>query len=515
MSSLSLARLLEMAAVSDPHVIRHVHRLLLQSTPSSRDTHSAVQSRCASALEALEVYSLYLFPAVDGSRPTELLFPGSTVAGTWEVLWKWFVVLELWSPSVGGGLSCPDGMRTSLWYDRVLHAIFGLVFVLIEHHSCSPLSLLVLRSEPFIRLCLRSLFGCLSVEGSTLHPVSSVMIHPFWRLDCFEGVRSDHLFGLVLRDDGNTDFVEKAMHSFTRILYRGSVLENLADLYAVGIAVVQLYSMTFTRVLLRRATRCMTDCVRVLLQEMRQTASRGPAYRVALDTDGIGRMLSLCIRFLTRVSRRDGSGGWVLGSLRAGLLRAIVELGFFLRTERVRAAFVPVIAHETKLAWECGNLLTSLVPHLLTPAILRLSFAIIRKNRSVDTVLAGAWAEWAESVARVRGVYVEYGDSRYKRASRTSCGNSDCPHTEPPAEHEAVTEEPVGEDEPYVASDSSSRVGSKSPLLGGVLDLEGLADDAAGGEGSVSPTSCEGVQAGAQAGSDPVDSEETVMQVVV
>ncbi|KAK7049905.1 hypothetical protein VNI00_005335 [Paramarasmius palmivorus] len=71
-------------------------------------------------------------------------------------------------------------------------------------------------------------------------------------------------------------------------------------------------------------------------------------------------------------------------------------------------------------------LLSSLVPHLLTPAVLRLSKKAIRRVRFVDEALHSAWVEWAEVVVGVREVYFQYANTPYRELSRRTCGRAGC-----------------------------------------------------------------------------------------
>ncbi|KAK7032218.1 hypothetical protein VNI00_013392 [Paramarasmius palmivorus] len=416
-----------MAATSDPKTLKHVRDMLDIPVPSDKDPQCVVGSRCIQAVKALEVYAVYLLPCYYGHHRQVTVFPGMNEAETWVIMWKWFLVLEGWSPSFGGISTAPLVMQTATWYNRVIHSIFDLAFVLVHHHAKSPLTKLLSQSKSFLRFCVRVLFGALTVDDTVLCPVVSVLVHSFWSTEVYDTASLPQLIRSIVEDTPAVDFALVALKRFSRLTTGRNILSRTLELHAVGVALVQLYPLNKGKLLMSDAPRWFARCVSSLMRALRCETAEGKTVSSQLDTESIAKLSILCFRFLRIVAARGGSSGWILDALNQGLFEAISSIRFFLEVEVRRSKLSPVWTHRQDMIEECDALLNSFTPHLLTPSVLRVIRCGVRCSFHRDFAVLPSWKKWLQVVSVVFGVHSAYKKSTYRYDSVRRCANPECP----------------------------------------------------------------------------------------
>ncbi|KAK7049470.1 hypothetical protein VNI00_005501 [Paramarasmius palmivorus] len=424
---IKLEKLQRLARASDPKVLKHIRDMLNGPVPTERDPQCIVFSRCTEAVEALEAYASYLVPCYYGRHKQATVLPGQDEAGTWVLLWKWFLLLEVWSPSFGGISTAPEIMRGVIWYNRVIQAIFHLIFVLVHHHADSPLTRLISCSESFIRFCTQVLFGALTVEHTILSPVVAVMVHSFWKSEVYDAASLPQLIDTIIQESPNIDFYAVAMKRFMSRLGSRSILSHVLELHALGVVLLQLYSLDKAKLLLMCAPRWFARCASSVMKCLRQQTEDGTAVSLDLNTEIVGKLLILCFRFLRDVASRGGSSGWVLIALNAGLFDALSSVKLFLKVEILRSRLTPIWTHRKDMISEADGLLHSMLPHLLTPSVLRAIRRDIARFGDRDLMVLPSWTQWMGVGKLVMEIYGGYKRSTYRRATMHRCSYSNCP----------------------------------------------------------------------------------------
>ncbi|KAK7020588.1 hypothetical protein VNI00_017717 [Paramarasmius palmivorus] len=433
-----------LARSSNPKALKSIRDMLDIPVPTESDPECIVASRCKQAVCALRAYGLYLLPSYYSNRRQITVLPGMNEAETWVLLWKWFLLLEVWGPSFGGIAAAPAFMKTADWYNDVIHAIFDLVFVLVHHHAKSSLTQLISGSESFIRFCVQVMFGALTVEKTSLYPVVAVMVHSFWKTEVYEAACLPQLIDSVMQDNPKIDFYVVTMKRFSDLVKVRTILPYVVELHALGVVLLQLYPLDRAKMLLLCAPRWFARCVSTVMKSLRRETEEGTTVSLSLDTESIGKMSILCFRFLLAVGGRGGSSGWVLEALNAGLFGALSSVKLFLGVEILRSRLTPVWTYRKDMISLGNALLDSLIPHLLTPSVLRSVKRDLDRYRDRDMSVLPSWSRWSEMVALVLEVYRRYKRSPYRYDTMRRCTYPECPTPVPTGNREVSKE--VGKD---------------------------------------------------------------------
>ncbi|KAK7020668.1 hypothetical protein VNI00_017658 [Paramarasmius palmivorus] len=413
---LTLQRLRLMARTSDPKTLRHIRDMLDIPVPGDGDPECVIASRCGDALNALELFALYLLPCYYGRHNQLTVFPGMNEAETWVLLWKWFLLLEGWSPSFGGVKAAPASMHTVEWYNRVIRSIFDIIFVLAHHHATCRLTRMIAKNEALIRFSARVLYGAMSVEDTTLYPIVTVTMHSFWDDKSYDAAGVPELVRSIVQDNPSIDFVSVAVKRFVGLVSPPRILSRIPEVHAVAVAIVQLYPIQRSKVFLSRVSRWFTICFSSVMKDLRRVTRDGRTVTLDLDTELVGKVAIF------------GSSGWVLDALNAGLLKAMAGVQLFLKVELLRSRLAPVWTHRQDLITEGGALLESLVPHLMTPSVLRVVRRLIEHMDCSSLSVFSKWKWWTDAVAAVYEMRSAYKRSPYRKTAIKRCAYPMCPN---------------------------------------------------------------------------------------
>ncbi|KAK7021071.1 hypothetical protein VNI00_017560 [Paramarasmius palmivorus] len=400
MSSDRVENMTALARMGDPFTLNLVKQILLVPVPGTADDPWTVVSRCTEVVAALECFTVYLHPYPFGQLHQYSNLPGMDGEQTWSTLLRWFRALHLWSGTFVGSRTLPRALSTSCWVDKMLNSIFDLVYVFLQHYPSSPIGRIVRSSADFRRICIQFLYGALFVSDSSLAPVVAVVVHPFWKGHCFERARVRPILEGIFAVQPRLGYLRVALGRFVRILQEESVLDNSAELHALAFVIVQMHEYMEVSLCCFDAARWFSRCMRAVLALLGGVDTLSTSLLVALELDVLGRLLSLCLRVVCPVVALQEGSGWVLDALKAGLLQAVMDIPAYVSVEKARARHTCTVDHSSSLLIKCNELLVSLVPHLLTPSILRLVRKQMRKldTRRLDRVLEG-WEAWCEEVA--------------------------------------------------------------------------------------------------------------------
>ncbi|KAK7022754.1 hypothetical protein VNI00_016989 [Paramarasmius palmivorus] len=139
MSTLSVDDVMLQACVADPDTLQGVLQFLSAPIPGGAEDEGVVLQRCKGAAVALEVFTVYLHPYPFGQLHRVTTLPGLNAQQTYNCLLRWFCGLLLWSPSFVGSRMQPQAIMGTVWYNKVLNAVFDLVYVFIQHYPHTPL----------------------------------------------------------------------------------------------------------------------------------------------------------------------------------------------------------------------------------------------------------------------------------------------------------------------------------------------------------------------------------------
>ncbi|KAK7041973.1 hypothetical protein VNI00_008955 [Paramarasmius palmivorus] len=402
-----------MARLGDPQTLRHVGCLLSRPVPGSCAGDSDIVLACKGALVALQAYKDYLYPHPFASGGRETLLPGMDADETWGLLRRWFQGLRLWSPCFSGSRPQPVALSTAEWCDEVLRGIFNLVYALIEHYPSSELALSIRASSEFPRIAVQLLFGALTVDPIPLSPAIAVLVHPFWTEGTYAGRHAFTAMKECLRQYSSVDFVSVILARVIASIRKDSMLDDVAETHALVYVLLLLYEVRGERIRTSSSVKWLATCMIRLVEELEEYPLHSALALRVLDTEYVGRLLSLCILFVQEVAGLEGSGGWVLEGLKAGLLRAVVGVGRFGVLEERRSDHMLCLDYSSVLKEDCDRLFAVLVPHLLTPAVRRAVERDMRRTSPEQTSHLGAWDEWSEAVSLVREEADTYKSSAY------------------------------------------------------------------------------------------------------
>ncbi|KAK7018065.1 hypothetical protein VNI00_018413 [Paramarasmius palmivorus] len=369
MRRVTFEQLMKMAATGDPETLRQVGLLLGRPVPGSLDSEFTVVSACRGALVAFEAYTEFLQAHPLGRFERETCLPTMGSKESWGLLRRWMLGLQLWSPCFGGDRDKPPRLCTAEWLNRVLHGIFDLVYVLIERYSRTEIASLIRESFDFRRMAVQLTYGALTVETVSITPAVVVQVHPFWKEGAYAGMDTLCVLRDIVHQHPAVDFVLLILRRVVDITRSDSLLYEAAQLHALAYALLQLYDICGERVRACRAIRWLALCVRRVVDELAEYPLESVLALRALDTKVVGRLLSLCFQFVCEVAEMEGGGGWILEGLREGLLRGVINIGVFAALEECRSQHVLCLHYSSVLREDCDEVLASLVPHLLTPAV--------------------------------------------------------------------------------------------------------------------------------------------------
>ncbi|KAK7027398.1 hypothetical protein VNI00_015234 [Paramarasmius palmivorus] len=426
MSSERVENMSALARMGDPFTLDLVKLILSAPVPGTADEPWTVVSRCTEVVAALEAFTVYLHPYPFGHLHQYSNLPGMDGEQTWMSLVRWFRGLHIWSGTFVGSNSLPQALTTACWVDKMLTSVFDLVYVFLQHYPLSPVARILRLSADFRRLCIQYLYGALLVSESSLASVVAVVAHPFWKSSSFERDRvRPTLEGLfVVRPP--LGFLREALGRFVRLLLGESVLDNSAELHALALIVVQMHEYMDLSLCSFNAARWFSRCMRTVLALLEGVDTRSTTLLVALELDVLGRLLSLCFRVVHPIVAMQEGSGWVLDALKAGLLRAVMDIVAYVSVEKARARHTRTVDHSSSLLKKCDDLLVSLIPHLLTPSILRLVRKQMLKHDPRRLRVLEGWAAWCEEVAMVYEVRFGYKCTSYSEASLRLCSYGSC-----------------------------------------------------------------------------------------
>ncbi|KAK7023604.1 hypothetical protein VNI00_016643 [Paramarasmius palmivorus] len=412
-----------LARMGDPYSLQLIKQALSLPVPSTADGPWTVVSRCSEVVGALESFVVYLHPYPFGQLHEYSNLPGWDGDQTWAGLMRWFRGLHLWSPTFVGSRSRPQAMTGHFWVDKVVNAIFDLVYVFLQHYPSSPVVQQMRVSSDFRRLCIQFLHGSLLVPDTSLAPVVAVVVHPFWNEDWFERDRVRPVLEGMFVVQPRDGFLREAMGRFVRLMLESevTVLEESAELHALAVVIMQMHEYTDMSLCPFSGAKWFTRCMRDILACLGGVDTRSTSLLVALEMDVLGRLLSLCLRIISPVVGMDVGSGWVLEALNAGLLEAIMDISAYVSVEKARARHVCTVDHSSALVSKCDDLLVCLVPHLLTPSILRRVRKVMRKHAFLQNCVLEAWDDWCEEVATLYEARFGYKCTSYREASLRVC----------------------------------------------------------------------------------------------
>ncbi|KAK7024252.1 hypothetical protein VNI00_016469 [Paramarasmius palmivorus] len=344
-------------------------------------------------------------------------FPGMDGEATWKLLYRTFLTLELWSPLLDNLVDRPDVMRTSSWLNDVVRAIFGLMYSIVDGYCHSDLCTSLLHSKEAASICSRMLYGALAVDGSVLRPIVAVMVHPCWPRGSFRNEQSKLLLGTRIRQQLLAD---RTLSRFIHLLHPPTILHNAPELHAVAFALMHLADVARPQLMRLHLSRWLANCALYIMRKLRRVAHTSDTASVKLNSNTVGLLLLLCIKYLASVGRSPGSSGWVLEALQGGILRAVLDIGAYINVEKKTEE---VYVGRVNLSNACGDFLQSLSPHLLSPPILVMVKKVLDGRVSHELSLPPMWGLWSEIVTQVYEVYFAYKISDYRILTKRMCSN--------------------------------------------------------------------------------------------
>ncbi|KAK7025579.1 hypothetical protein VNI00_015872 [Paramarasmius palmivorus] len=404
-----------MSQFGDSNTLLCVQELLSRDVPGSSDAALTVVSACRDAVVALEAYTVFLYPYPLGPGGRETCFPNMSADQTWGLLQKWFLGLQLWSPCFAGTRDRPSVLCSSKWFNRVLRTIFDLVYVFAQQYPRSNVAGLLRDSREYRRLALQLTYGALTVDGVELSTAVGVLVHGFWKESACAAVDTVSVLNQVIQQHKTVDLLSAILKRVDLLL------DSVPELHALAYLLLLLHQAHGEAARASRAVRWMAMCVYKVLKELDSFPIGSTMALRALDTVLVGRMLSLCFQFIREIAVGEGSGGWVLEGLHAGLLRAVMDIGVFVELEERRAEHVVCLQFSSVLKEDCDELLATLVPHLLTPAIRRV---VQREMDDVALRVAPplqSWLEWVDAVSLVVEEAAAFKASTYGEDCASRC----------------------------------------------------------------------------------------------
>ncbi|KAK7027308.1 hypothetical protein VNI00_015270 [Paramarasmius palmivorus] len=420
MATVSLDVIQDMAVASNPAVLVHVGSMLGVAHPTRDTAPSDVLSICGQLVTALDVLAVYL-RSRSGHLPVN--FPGMDEMGSWKLLRRTFTVLELWSPLSGGGIERPPLMSAPGWLNDVVHAVFGVLYALVDDHGDSELCSLLMRSRYTVPFCSRVFYGALAVDGSVLRPIVAVMVHPCWPDGAFRNVRSKSILENMIQQRSIVDLPGDTILRFIHLLRPRTVLQDAPELHAVVVGIMHLTDVATPRFMVLHLPRWLSNCASYVMKRLRRVSGGGSAASQEFDADAVGLLLLLCIEYLTSVGQARSSSGWVLEGVEGGLLRAVLDVGAYISAEDAVAEGVYAGRHGEQLSTACDAYLRSLFPHLLSVPVLVRIKQVLNGRGPHDPSQPPAWDSWSDIVTQVYEYYCGYKVSEYRLLTKWTCSN--------------------------------------------------------------------------------------------
>ncbi|KAK7024254.1 hypothetical protein VNI00_016471 [Paramarasmius palmivorus] len=404
---------------TDADVLNSIATVLAVDVPAEGD-NAVVISRCHQSREALLAFGEYLVPKHGCAPQIVTTFPGSSPKETWSLIWKWAKGLEYWTTPLGGMKCRPSQMWLSdEWYEPALLSILKVASILVEFHSDCALAKELSQSDGFVKFLVRSIFCTMKLD-LTWEKLGSILIHRSFRDRIFKGQLVLAEVAAMTRDHKEANLARLALQDLTHQMQKGT--QSLGGSVAVLVVLDAFLCQGGHHELLGDLARWCTEYTVLLLEKGRRI---GIQVTWGMDMKAVGHILISVLRILVRIFRREGSTGPLYESLRAGLLTAIANVGFFL--DREQRTTIPPREHASPMVLRlCGKLLDTIVPHFLCIPVLRLIQKATRKGLSIHDAMQPKWGLWLNLVSKIVQIYFRYKTTPSSWALARTCGNEKC-----------------------------------------------------------------------------------------